>query len=252
MSSDFVATSTTGFYGKLPIRGDFVTRNLPPDFTQSWDTWLQTALAASREQLSDDWLRYYLNSPLWRFALSSGACHNSIPYAGILMPSVDRVGRYFPFIIATALQEQQADLLTLIHEDTWFSQVEQVILTGLEDHLDLDEFIDTVAALSHPPIVASAPITLKNPGSAWHCSLGEFSTLQLNQLLQPLLEHRFNNYSLWWTRGSERINPCLNICSKMPPAEGFSALLTGDWLQPYWAPISLNRANKELLNKEIT
>src|SRR5690606_36950533 len=29
-----------GFYGKLPSRGDFVSRRLPADFIGQWDAWL--------------------------------------------------------------------------------------------------------------------------------------------------------------------------------------------------------------------
>ena len=40
-----------GFYGKIPLLGDFVSRRLPRHFIEPWDSWLQSAFAASREQL---------------------------------------------------------------------------------------------------------------------------------------------------------------------------------------------------------
>ncbi len=84
-----------GFYGKLPVVGDFVSRRLPNEFIKPWDGWLQSAIAASREELGDEWLNSYLTSPIWRFLLSPGVCGNKA-VAGIMMPSVDRVGRYYP------------------------------------------------------------------------------------------------------------------------------------------------------------
>ncbi|MCG8100523.1 MAG: type VI secretion system-associated protein TagF, partial [Candidatus Thiodiazotropha taylori] len=87
-----------GLYGKIPSLGDFVTRRLPRGFIAPWETWMQEAIANSREQLGDFWLDNYLTSPMWRFALSPGICGEQ-GWAGILMPSVDRVGRYYPFTL---------------------------------------------------------------------------------------------------------------------------------------------------------
>ena len=99
-----------GFYGKLPARGDFVQRNLPRSFIDPWDNWLQEALAGSREQLGEQWLRSYLTSPVWRFALSGGLCGEQV-VAGVLIPSVDRVGRYFPLAITALLPETVEPLM---------------------------------------------------------------------------------------------------------------------------------------------
>ena len=82
----------TGFFGKLPGRGDFIGRHLPKSFLDPWDTWLQQAIAQSHIQLGGLWRECYCTSPIWRFALSPGLCGPAV-YTGILMPSVDRVGR---------------------------------------------------------------------------------------------------------------------------------------------------------------
>ena len=91
-----------GFYGKLPALGDFVGRRLGRDFVTPWDDWLQLSMAASRNQLGDAWLDTYLTSPLWRFVLSAGVCGEEAR-AGVLMPSVDRVGRNVPLALVTTL-----------------------------------------------------------------------------------------------------------------------------------------------------
>ena len=64
----------TGFYGKLPTHGDFISRNLPRTFIDPWDNWLQTAISASHEQLGEQWLNYFLVAPVWKFILSDGTC----------------------------------------------------------------------------------------------------------------------------------------------------------------------------------
>ena len=88
----------TAFYGKLPARGDFLTRSLSREFINRWDDWLQSGMNASRQALGEAWLDTYLTSPLWRFVLPAGICGNTA-FAGVLMPSMDKVGRYFPMTV---------------------------------------------------------------------------------------------------------------------------------------------------------
>src|SRR5258708_39860674 len=90
-----------GFFGKLPSHGDFVRRRVADDFVAGWDAWLQRCLAQSRETLGDAWLDTYLTSPVWRFALAPTVC-GAAAVAGILVPRVGRVGRYFPLTLVWA------------------------------------------------------------------------------------------------------------------------------------------------------
>ena len=66
MSRDLVSAASSclppGFFGKLPSRGDFVTRRLPQGFVAGWDGWLREVLAASRAELDADWLEVYLTT----------------------------------------------------------------------------------------------------------------------------------------------------------------------------------------------
>ena len=91
-----------GLYGKIPSLGDFVSRRLPRSFISPWETWLQEVITNSREQLGELWLDHYLTCPLWRFVLSPGICGEQA-WGGVLMPSVDRVGRYYPFTLVGRL-----------------------------------------------------------------------------------------------------------------------------------------------------
>jgi type VI secretion system protein ImpM len=96
--------NTLGYYGKVPTHGDFVSKGLPRSFIDPWDQWLQEAILASRQQLGDQWLDYFLTSPLYHFALSPGICGDN-GWLGILMPSVDKVGRYYPMTISLMINE---------------------------------------------------------------------------------------------------------------------------------------------------
>ncbi len=91
--------SVIGFYGKVPARGDFVRIGLPRDFTDPWDAWLQSVMTGSRAIMGDAWLPAFLEAPVWRFVLPPGMCGEQA-VLGLILPSVDRAGRYFPLTFA--------------------------------------------------------------------------------------------------------------------------------------------------------
>ena len=97
-----IATAATlpaplpGWYGKLPGLGDFAARRLDKAMVSVWDGWLQDGLQALRQQ--PGWLDAYLQSPVWCFALGAGVLGPQ-RWLGVMMPSVDAVGRYFPLAI---------------------------------------------------------------------------------------------------------------------------------------------------------
>ena len=97
--------ATPGWYGKLPTLGDFASRRLEADFIEPWDVWLGECMQAQRDAMGEAWLDAYLHSPPWRFLLMPGVLDGKEPQqmlGGVLMPSVDRVGRYFPLTIVAA------------------------------------------------------------------------------------------------------------------------------------------------------
>lgn len=90
-----------GFFGKIPALGDFVTRSLPRDQVTLADAWMQHGLHTLRT-ISESWMDSYLVAPVWQFVLPAGIW-STAPLCGILMPSVDRVGRYFPLMAWAAI-----------------------------------------------------------------------------------------------------------------------------------------------------
>src|SRR5882757_5407909 len=88
-----------GFTGKVPSRGDFVQGGLPRDFVDPWYDWQSLVIAGSRGLMGDTWLDAFLEAPVWRFILPPGLC-GPRSAVGLIMPSVDRVGRYFPLSFA--------------------------------------------------------------------------------------------------------------------------------------------------------
>jgi type VI secretion system protein ImpM len=217
-----------GFHGKLPVRGDFLTANLPRSFLDPWDGWLQAGMTASREQLGERWLSTYLESPIWRFVLSPGAC-GPWPWAGVLMPSVDKVGRYFPLTIADTLPHNSTPIATATAAGSWFEQAESLAMQALDDdRLDLEVFGKDVAALtdSAPPAAGGPEALPKGCTSAdfWCASLDAAGPIgaALSILLDRFLVERLETYSVWWNRGGG-----LCFTPRLPPPERFAEMLAG-------------------------
>lgn len=228
-----MTTGSSGFYGKVPSLGDFVTRRLPTELIAPWDQWLQESLAASRTQLGDGWLDRYLTSPLWRFVLSPGVAGQTV-WTGVLMPSVDRVGRYFPLTLACPLPAG-TNPMAVLGAAHWFDQAEDLALSALGEPFSLESFDAQVLALGAPQVAAppTGPRAPESPGrpNAWHLSAATVADLPgaCTTLLAQAFEVVFLGYSLWWTQGSDAVAPSLLACQGLPPADGFTALLNGDW-----------------------
>lgn len=211
--------SGAGFYGKLAGRGDFIHRDLPSSFIEPWDAWLAAGIAASQAELGAGWLDAYLVSPLWRFAVSPGLL-GSDAVAGVMMPSIDRVGRYFPLCIAQLL-DREADLASLVGgPDDWFEAAEALLLSTLDEDSDFESFESAVGALE-PPFHARR--TPRSAGLHYvHFNVG--SPAERAAVLAQL---GCEGASLWWGRGSERVAAGLLCCAGLPAAQAFSGLLLG-------------------------
>ena len=111
-------------------RWRLASRGLPHEFVHAWDSWLQHSIATSRAHLGEQWLELYLTSPIWRFALMPGACGAS-GWAGVMMPSVDKVGRYFPLTIAAQLDSHPHTMAMAFSAQEWYEALEQIALSML-------------------------------------------------------------------------------------------------------------------------
>lgn len=237
-----------GFYGKLPCKGDFLQRRVTQEFVDTWDAWLQRCLFVSREQLQERWLNAYLTSPVWRFALAEGVC-GSGAYAGVVVPSVDRVGRYFPLALVAQLNTEDC-LLDLASDSVrqWFDSAESVLLAALQaDDLDLSVFDEQVAALAGPfhepeaaesaylrELMQKSPFA-RRPGQ-WQVPLQSVHSLQraANVFAARELERTLRPLALWWTDGSDAIAPCWLCGRGLPSPTSFAAMIAGGWDQFGW------------------
>jgi serine/threonine protein phosphatase Stp1 len=128
----------TGIYGKLPSYGDFVLRELPRDFVQPWDQWLQAGILEARRALGDDFANVWATARVWRFRLPAGACGDKA-VAGVLLPSQDMVGRPFPLTLAAVLAPGAA-----APSNAWYALVEAAGCAGRDDDYSADELLATL------------------------------------------------------------------------------------------------------------
>jgi type VI secretion system protein ImpM len=134
------AHALPAWWGKLPGMGDFAHRRLPDEFRHAWDRWLQAGLLQLRARHAN-WNERYLQAPLWCFVVGHGVIGEGA-WMGVLMPSVDAVGRYFPFTVVDALEPVPVELegQWLVQAMRWFALASQCAIDGLEQDLDASGF----------------------------------------------------------------------------------------------------------------
>jgi type VI secretion system protein ImpM len=239
MSTQFI--NTVGYYGKVPIRGDFISKGLPRSFIEPWDIWLQEAIFTSQEQLGSQWLDKYLTSPIYHFVLSPGICGESA-WLGVLMPSVDKVGRYYPMTISSMLDANINPYLA-IQKKQWFANLEKLALSCLHDNYDLDEFNKGIDKLQQENIYSAGDshtlterLNQKIFHTAWQQSLDDTDLISelLPSILDSVLKEQCFAYSLWWTKGSELIAPSFLFSEGLPPFDGVTAMFDGNWQRWGW------------------
>ncbi|HEX8592997.1 MAG TPA: type VI secretion system-associated protein TagF [Pseudomonas sp.] len=225
--------SGTGFFGKVTSHGDFVVRRLPHGFVQPWDAWLQNLLHASRGQLGQQWLGTYLSSPIWRFALAPGVCGDNA-WAGLLMPSVDRVGRHFPLTLAARVADDAPLLEWMIQGGIWYDQLESLALWSLQADFSLELFDATLNDISMPDSPGAQMQKQETVAGQYRnhvLSLSGFD--QLSEVTRDL-HAAPTAQTLWWTDGSEKVSPCVLQCQGLPTAASCTAMLDGQWKERGW------------------
>jgi type VI secretion system protein ImpM len=176
-----------GFYGKLPARGDFVRAGLPRDFIEPWDAWLQSVIAGSRALAGDAWLPAYLESPVWRFTLPPGMC-GDLAVLGLMLPSVDKAGRYFPLSFA-ALHPFG---IATASGDAWLDVCETAGREALEQDTEPQEIVGMLGV----PDPSDATVAMLD--------------------------------AVWWSDGSERVHPTRMTLRSLPDVATYAAMLGAD------------------------
>jgi type VI secretion system protein ImpM len=253
-----------GFYGKLPSHGDFLRRRVSDAFIGVWDGWLQECIAASRATLGDRWLDVYLTSPAWRFGCAAGTC-GPLPIVGLMVPSVDRVGRYFPLTIVAELPEGASVMAAATNTASFFESAERLVIETLEaEHVNFEMFDEQVMqlgrelaamAMQTPVVLEAAAAGILSDGAqgGWQIPIG--SPPQLGPAFEQVLTRRlaslYDPLVLWWTGGSSIVEPSCLVSKGLPHPDAFAALLDGSWVRGQWRSISAHVETSRALDETL-
>ncbi|QND54720.1 type VI secretion system-associated protein TagF (plasmid) [Phyllobacterium sp. 628] len=210
-------TVLAGYYGKVPSKGDFISRRLDRDVRSKFDQWLQLALQSSRDMLADEWMELYLNAPIWRFYLEANIC-GPYPVVGMMIPSVDKSGRYFPFLVAAQIPDFALSVASIAQADEWLHSLESTLLSVLDDEFDIDYFD---RQLTKRAFDLGA---LESPGTG----VSAEATSAFAPLAAALAGSKRGAQSVWWTSGSDRRKPGMSIYPGWPAAAAFASFFKDD------------------------
>lgn len=224
-------TAPPGWHGKLPSLGDFVSRRLDSTFIEPWDGWLAAGLQALREAQPEAWLTAYLASPSWRFLLQPGVLPGAAgqqAWAGVLMPSVDRVGRYFPLTLVQPLGDGPAStqqMQTLWH---WLGRLDELALDALHDDWTAEQLEQELAQMAGPGLLPlnSAASTALPPGALQALALapGVDAATHIGIQAQAVWAAQAHGHA-WWYACPDEQAPRLLLSLGLPEAAAMGALL---------------------------
>ncbi|MFO1126855.1 MAG: type VI secretion system-associated protein TagF [Rhodospirillales bacterium] len=221
-----------GLFGKMPMLGDFISRRLSAAFVDPWDEWLRQGIAHSRETLGSDWLPLYLAGPLWRFALHPRVLSKDTKetVAGVMMPSVDAVNRHFPLTVVAVAPSDCGPFTLAAEAEPWFAAAERFALSSLEPDAtvaSVERGLDSLGPIS----VCGSPggggcDPSWTSGQRWRLAsdLPESLIKVCPRLLDAAAIAAYGLFSLWWTAGSDEVEPVLLLFSGLPAADAFPFL----------------------------
>lgn len=198
-------TARFGAFGKMPSLGDFFRIELPQGFVDPWDRWLQEGLVAARAALGARWQDNYFSAPIWRFSLSPGLAGAAAVF-GVMMMSVDRVGRQFPLTLAMTLPDGTDPLLAHLGGERVFVALEAVALDALEDTMTRDRLAANLDAVPAPEAARPSSGVRREPGGVVVIGTGDLIPL----IAVDALRSTIRRPSVWSTDigGETRMMVC--------------------------------------------
>lgn len=228
--------NTTGFIGKLPQRGDFVSRKLPSIFSTPWNDWSEQLVSVCKELQPNNTDELWYRLPVYRFYLSSAIAGDNA-WLGITMPSSDSVGRLYPFCLARNIGPRSRPTQALRQHEPFFAQLEQTIVSLFSNKLQFDHLTDALinldAATASPSDSHEKPASIQSCDTPLSIRLRQ-SESSWNQATEALLSSCCSAYSIWTTSPLSRAPQETLICEAMPPAASCASLFNGDFNNGHW------------------
>lgn len=206
-----------GIFGKLPQKRDFISFGITQHVLNPLETWLQSAVAASRSELGRDWEQRYLVAPIWRFWLGKSIFGNNC--AGALMPSVDGVGRYFPLLAVYVCDGAESmSPPPFAPQGDWFAAIETRLLAALRDETQIAA--DALLADLPPPSLertgSADQVERFKGGPIWRAPPGISAAALLTEIVEDDYREAAAVRSYWWTAGNQESGPLLYTKEGLP------------------------------------
>lgn len=191
------------WFGKLPGLGDFAGRRMPHAIVSDWDLWLSAGLDQLRKNDPSNWEQQFVQAPCW-FFVAPALVLGKIT-CGVVAPSMDRVGRYYPISIL-ALAEESDSILALDTELVqFFTAARSAIIDAQRLALTAEAMDSRLADLTWP-FVSPAGQVKNSLISELLADLNAASRSyeQVHPVCLPslpwrdLVTDKFSKTSVWW------------------------------------------------------
>jgi len=251
--------NTTGYYGKLPQRGDFVSGRIPTTFKNTWDDWAQQLVITSNElKLASEEDNLWYKLPVYRFYLSSMVAGDNA-WIGLMLPSCDSVGRLFPFCFARDIDEAFVASAAFEQHEDYFAALENLVENLFTEQLKFEALNDTLQQIDSQTSVVvptdTQVISRQNTEQALSIRVTEpYSPNDSNfwqTTASALLSVACGGHSVWTTSQLSNSSNETLICEAMPSASCCKSLFNCDFDQQHWTKFISNTAYAEQRDTNI-
>jgi type VI secretion system protein ImpM len=216
-----------GLFGKVPARRDFVAAGIPQSVLGPWESWLQREMAQSRVLIDRAWVAAFLKAPIWRFWCGSRVLGRAA--LGVLMPSVDGVGRYFPLtLLAVAPEGHGFPPVAALLEAPFLVALEDLALAALAPEARYEDLRAALDGLAPP--LEPAPAAERR-GVYVSAALGEGADARFADAAEALADWRAARsgagHSVWWTLGGDGFAARMLAVEGLPDGALFATMLSG-------------------------
>jgi len=232
-----------GLFGKLPARGDFISRAIAQDLLRPFEDWLLPLVQNTRALLGDDWGQAWRQAPPWRFWIGPDvlrgewtrnlrAHEQAGTVTGVLLPSADRQGRLFPLVLVLA--DDHARLMpppVLEPPDRrWYAACDRLLHTAREG-ATLETVETSLARLSAPrlPDDAAQMAQLLAQRSLWGQGAGLAGPEGHDDVWTGIRasDHHLaaTGRSYWWCEAPRGETSVISLAG-LPDPETFAFMLT--------------------------
>ncbi|NJM31836.1 MAG: type VI secretion system-associated protein TagF [Limnobacter sp.] len=152
-----------------------------------------------------------MHSPIWRFAISPHAMHSQ-GAMGVVMPSMDKIGRYFPLTLSVLGPVRPWRAFLDCTE--WFKAAEQILLLALDDATNRQTLTDQADALELPKLSLAKTDNrqYRQTNSGMQLGLPDSqSPLAGWNCLEQSTQAHWPYYSLWWSEAQTPLRQVYSV-----------------------------------------